>query len=493
MQTSNRQSPKPLRGYVLISVYLFIGLAISCLVIFDPYGTTYISHLVGIKLLPFTFVLLISIAMVVIFFLLTYLGKYIYKLWGGKELLFIIFYIAGYQTSALQLGIIDLSDLALGMFLLVVLIDTFVEKKKKFINTPINIFNLLLLVFILLPLVNLRGVPTKVQLMYVKLILMFFLMVNALYSKELVIKCVKWLIIIMSCTAVFAIFQEFMWITTGTLVTGMIPKEDLKRMFEGELFRVPALMLSYRIFALVLSVTLTITISFLVFPNSLVTGMKKIYLYSASLLMFGALFLTLAQDVLIGFFVALMFMLILRRPRYILHFAVVILLLATVLFSLFAYLPGKGDTISYVVRDIPKAERERIQLDRDGIQGFVWSNYKLSGRGQGGKYTDHVHGWNAHNAFILIADETGIFGFIIYIIMFVWIIYRLICLNLVVKNPAYLPITRGLLCGIIIYLTSMQFNGTYVEPFQWILFALTESTALILAKNQVPLIKREAL
>ena len=29
---------------------------------------------------------------------------------------------------------------------------------------------------------------------------------------------------------------------------------------------------------------------------------------------------------------------------------------------------------------------------------------------------------------------------IIYIIMFVWIIYRLICLNLVVKNPAYLPI-----------------------------------------------------
>ena len=187
------------------------------------------------------------------------------KVAENKELLFVIFYIVGYQTNSLQLGIIDMSDLALGVFLVVVLIDAFV-KEKKFINTPINLFNLLLLVFILLPLVHLR-VPSRTQFIYVKIVLMFFLMVNALYSKELVIKCVKWLIIITSFSAVFAIFQEFMWVTTGTLVTGMIPKAELKRMFEGGLFRVPALMLSYRIFAIILAATLIITISLLIFPT----------------------------------------------------------------------------------------------------------------------------------------------------------------------------------------------------------------------------------
>lgn len=491
ISTNNQQRSSPLRGYVLILVHLIAGVAIGCLVIFDPYGTTCIGHLIGIKLFPFTFVLLVSIVIVSLFFLLTYLGKYLSKVAENKELLFVIFYIVGYQTNSLQLGIIDMSDLALGVFLVVVLIDAFVKEKKSFINTPINLFNLLLLVFILLPLVHLR-VPSRTQFIYVKIVLMFFLMVNALYSKELVIKCVKWLIIITSFSAVFAIFQEFMWVTTGTLVTGMIPKAELKRMFEGGLFRVPALMLSYRIFAIILAATLIITISLLIFPNSLVTGMKKkIYLYSVSFLMFGALLLTLAKDVLLGFFVALIFLLILRRPRYIFHFAVVILLLAAVLFTLFAYLPGKGDTISYVVRDIPKAERERIQLDRDGIQGFVRGNYKLSGCGKGGKYTDNALGWPAHNAFILILDEAGIFGFIIYLGMYIWVLFRLVCLNLVVKDTAYVPIVRGLLCGIIIYIIGAQFTAGYIEQFLWILFALTESTALILAKNQVPLIKRE--
>src|SRR3990172_9092415 len=400
MLTSNRQSPKPLRGYVVILVYMFIGLAISCLVVFDPYGTTYISHLVGIKLLPFTFVLLISIAIVVIFFLLKYLVKNIYKILENKELLFVIFYVVGYQTNSLELGIIDFSDIVLGMYLLIALISIFVERKERLINTPINLLNLLLLFFVMLSLVNSR-VPTKTQLLYIKIILMYFLMVNTLYSKELVIKCVKWLIIITSCSAVFAIFQEFTYLTTGTIVVGMIEREELKRMFEGGLFRVPALMLSYRIFAIILATVLTLIISLLVFPNSLVKDFKrKLYLYIASFLMSSALLLTQAQDVLLGFFVALMFLLILRRPRYIFHFAVVILLLAVVLFTLFAYLPGKGDTISYVVRDIPKTERERIQLDREGIQGFVHGNYKLSGRSYGNRYTANVHDWPTHNGFI---------------------------------------------------------------------------------------------
>ena len=483
MLTSNRQSPKPLRGYVLILVYMFIGLAISCLVVFDPYGTTYISHLVGIKLLPFTFVLLISIAIVVIFFLLKYLVKNIYKILENKELLFVIFYVVGYQTNSLELGIIDFSDIVLGMYLLIALISIFVERKERLINTPINLLNLLLLFFVMLSLVNSR-VPTKTQLLYIKIILMYFLMVNTLYSKELVIKCVKWLIIITSCSAVFAIFQEFFFVTTGTLVVGMIEKEELKRMFEGGLFRVPALMVSYRVFAIILAIVLLLIISLLGFPNSLVRDFKKkMFLYSASFLISSALLLTQAKDVLLGFFVSLVFLLLFRMPRYFIHFIAVTLLLIAVALSFLAYFPGKEETIIYIVKDVPKEERERMQLDREGIQGFVHGDYMLSGRGRGNKYTANVHGWPAHNAFILIADEVGIFGLIIYSGMYAWILFRLVLLNFVVKDPAYLPIVRGLLCGIITYFIGAQFTASYVEPFLWVLFALTESSARILAKK----------
>lgn len=482
MRYQQRFTPFRSPGGSALACFL-LAVAIGCLVAFDPYGTLFLGHQLNIKLFPYAFSLVVFTFLVIILFLLKYFDTYSSRILEKKEFLLIILYIAGYQTSSLQLGIIDLSDIALGTYVLAILIDAFVKEGKKFINTPIHLLNLLLLIFTLLPLINMM-IPSRTQLIFIKIILMFFLTVNSLYSKELVIKYTKWLIIITTCSAVFGIFQEAVFLTTGIPVVGLIPADDLEKMFEGGLFRVPALMLSYRVFAAILAITFIITISLLVFPNPLTRGLKKkMYLSLAAFFMFIALLLTSAQDILLGLFIASGFLLLFRKPRYLVHLTIATLLLIIIVCSFFIYSPGKEDRFYHIIKDVPKEESTRIQLAREGIQGFVHGNYKLSGRGRPNRYTANVHNWPAHNAFILIADETGIFGFIIYSAMFVWIIYRLITVNLVVKDPAYLPIMRGLLCGIIIYLIGAQFAASWAEPFLWILFALTESSALILAKK----------
>lgn len=481
----NQQSSAPLRNHgIFVLACFLIAVAIGCLIVLDPYGTLFLGRQLNIKLFPYTFSLVVFTFLAIILFLLKYFDTYSSRILEKKEFLLIILYIAGYQTSSLQLWIIDLSDIALGTYVLAILIDAFVKEGKKFINTPIHLLNLLLLIFTLLPLINNMMIPSRTQLLFIKIILMFFLTVNSLYSKKLVIKYTKWLIIITTCSAVFGIFQEAVFLTTGIPVVGLIPADDLERMFERGLFRVPALMLSYKVFAAILAITFIITISLLVFPNPLTRGLKKkMYLSLAAFLMFFALLLTAAQDILLGLFIASGFLLLFRKPRYLVHLTIATLLLIIIVCSFFIYSPGKEDRFYHIIKDVPKEESTRIQLDREGIQGFVHGNYKLSGRGRQNRYTANVHNWPAHNAFILIADETGIFGFIIYSAMFVWIIYRLITVNLVIKDPAYLPIMRGLLCGIIIYLIGAQFTASWAEPFLWILFALTESSALILAKN----------
>lgn len=467
---------------------LFTGLSVGSLLVVDPYISTYLTHRFNIaKLFPFEFSVLIFLSIILLCLFLIYLVRYFPVIVENKELLFIVLFISGYQTTSLQLGIVDASDIVLGVFLLIVLVDIFVGRKNEFIDTPINLLNLLLLIILFISLIN-NNLPSRIHILYIKTMFMFFLMFNFLCSKEIVLKAVRWLIIITTCSALIAIFQEIYYILTGDVIVGFIPDEKLQRMFEptsfGLLLRVPALMLGYRIFASILGVTLIITVSLIIFSNtSMPVFRKKANLYVAASLMFLALLFTFSKDVLMGFFIALVFLLTLKNLRYFLHYTAAAMLLIAIVFFLFTYLPGQIDNINYL-KDVPQSERERIQMDREGIEGFLHGGYFFFGKGasRGARYTVHTNGWPAHNAFILIADELGIFGLIIYISMFVWIIFRLIALNLVIKDPAYLPIARGFLGGIIIYIISAQFQASYMEPFLWIQLALIESTTYIFNK-----------
>lgn len=462
----------------------FIGLSIAGLLVCDPYVSTFLGHQIDFILFPFTFS--ISVFLLIIGTCIS--SIFLSRVLKNKELLFVILSIFGCQTTAIQLGMVDLSEIVIGVFFFIFLIDIFAGKERRFVRTPMNILNLIFLFFIIISTLN-ELIGILLMRRYLKGIVLFFLMVNVLYSKELAPKFIKWLIIATSCSALIGIFQGVYYKISGIPLVGFISPKGLEVMFDstpiGYMLRVPALMMGYREFAIILAITIIMVISLLIFPSPLIRNFKeKVFLYIACSLMFLAFLLTWSKTEAVGLFIALMVLPILKKPRYILHLAIVTVLLIAFLLSLLAYLPGREDNI-YAMQEMTKTQKDRIQLAREGFEGFLHGGCFLFGKGvhRADSYTSHIRGWPAHNAFILVADEFGIFGLLIYISMLLWIIFRVITINLVIKDPAYLPIARGLLGGILMHLISGQFNASYLDPFLWLLFAITESMALIFAKK----------
>lgn len=476
-----------------------LGVFFGVFVTFDPYllgqVLRFVEAIVGsswteyLKLLPFELsgllLLLIGGAFLAPMFLPT-MARFVVN---NKELSFVAAILIGYQTTALKVAIVDASEVAIGLFLALMLLDEFSGREVKMAATPIDLLNILLLASVLLSSIN--GLSVSTFRVFVKALVIFFLLFNFLYSKELVPTAVKIFIAATSLSSAFGIVQEIAYMIDQTLLVGAIPEDVLMRMFEstplGPMFRVPALMEGYRIFAIILGVAIPLAISLLMFPNTMVKARwERRLLYGECLLMLVALGLTLAKDVVIGLFLALALLSVIRFSRFILHFAAVGLVGVAVLLLLLAYLPGGTENFYYLVTEVPKAERERIVLDREGILGLWRGDYFWLGRGlgRGFWYTSHVLLWPAHNAFILAADELGMIGFALYAGLFLWGSYRLLEMNLSVRDPVYLPVARGLLAGWIVYIVGSQFQASFVEPFLWMVLALIESTALILKRRE---------
>lgn len=478
-------------------VPLWVGLYIGGLLVYEAYAPSYFNRtiytLLGhrwfalIKSVPFEFSILMFSLIAGICLLVVYLPRWVALMLEYKESLFLISFLVGYQANGLNISGLDASDFLVGIFSLLLLLSIFGGKDYTFTASSVNLLNLLLLFFFIISTVNTGSLFSLIALrQYLKSILLFFLMVNFLYSKEMVTKFIRWLIVITSCSSLIAITQEVVYLLTGQLLIGVIPADVLNRMFEptsfGYLLRVPALMNEYRPFAFVLGVTLLMAISLLLFPNRLIQSSKeRFFLFIACILMSTALILTFTHDVALGLSAALILLLVMRFAPYFLHFSAATLLIVSILLFSLTYIPGQMDNLQNFLKDLPSSERERFQLDREGIEGFLQGGHILIGGGQGAgaRYTDHFLRWPAHNAFILIADDAGIFGLLVYILIYLWIIYRIIILNLRIRDPTYLPVVRGLAGGVIIHVFTAQFQGAYTESFHWVIYALIESIALI--------------
>lgn len=465
-------------NYKNLLIVSIIGFSIGVLIVFDPYGTFFIGDKIGIKLLPYTFSLVVFTVVCLLGASLMLLVKYFPAFLSNKELLFVPMFLIGYQMNSLSLAVLDPGDFAIGLFMFFFIISILVTEKSTLVITPMLLMSLLMLGLIFIPIIY-TTLPQRTQFQFVKTFCMYILLINFLNSKELFLKAIRWLIIITSCYAALGIFQElFYWATEISLV-GNIPTAQLKRMYEptsfGYLLRVPGLMMSYRSFALTLAVVLVMTISLILFPKAEIFK-KRRYLYINAILLFFALLFTFSNDILLGLFLAMGIMFILWRPSLLFHFITVSLLVVVLLLTIFAYLPGKMDNFNYILKDIPKSEHERLQLNREGIERYINGPFKIFGRGadRGYRYTGHVLEWPAHNAFILIADEIGIFAFLLYAAMFLYSFFRLLVLNVKINDPFYRPIAMSLLCGLIVHIVGAQFTANYVEPFLWFHFGLIE-------------------
>jgi hypothetical protein len=291
---------------------------------------------------------------------------------------------------------------------------------------------------------------------------------------------VKWIVILAVPSAAFALVQEAVWLGAHIAVTPVPQKEleiQIEEHFGVPMYRVAAMMVAYHNLALYLATALLLAISALLWRKE-ATLLPRRWLIVSLCVISPAIVLTFSNPIYIALSAGLPLLVLMRWPARGAIFAVVgSLACALALAGAIAIVPGNVDTAVDLAHTVPKAEIERIRLDRDTIEGLLHGPYLWTGRGvgSGNRFTAHSRGWPAHNAFILAAAELGVFGLILYLMIWGLFIARVIALNIVVKDGPYLFVVRTLPAILFLFLVALSFHGLYFDNLVWPIFALVEA------------------
>lgn len=470
---------------------LLIGSFIGLLIISDPILANAISHgidftIVGrnvFKLFPFEILILTFLSVLSVSFFRIFINLFMWILAQYEKVLVLLILVASQTIAIHKFGPLDGADVMVGIAFMVLIIKGLVRNEGITI-TFLDVLNLFLLIFILLSIMN-GGIASFVRTsLAFKLFLLSFLMTNFVYKIGLPGFVIKWLIIVTLASAVFAIFQDILYLSKGIAFVGIVDKSDMKYMFEdtsyGRMLRVPALLVSYKNFAFLLMTNLLIILNrFLYSPPE---GMKsKVCLSLAFAVMLVALLLTFSKDSLLAFSIGVMLSLFVRWPHYAIHGLAGILLL-----FLFIYLGGFFDDIyNSITTEFSFGEyRIRLQLAREGISGFL-HRHPWIGNGffRESRYTSHYIGWATHNNLILAGDGIGLLGLLSYILPIGYSLLMLLSLNFKALGNKDRAIVRGLLFSMVSLLIVLQTHMGYLDATLWMYMGITQGVFLLYFKK----------
>lgn len=462
----------------------FLGISLGLLVVTDLYlGNilgAYFASARFIKVIPFGVFMLVCSLAITLYFLIKNINKAV----ETREVLFIILLIIGLQSVGLFPGRIDGSDLFLIFFIVFWLISVFATEKYNIVGSPLNLLNLVLLLFTILSAIN-AGPWFMIKMApLLKAMLTSFLIIDIVRRKEWVIFFIKALVVITTFSAIIGIFQEILFLYNGTILAQYNTKY-LNLMLQstpfGTFLRVPAFTSMHLYLANYLVLCLLIGFNSLLYFRTIMNHKEKLLVSIAMVLMISALILTFSKTNMLALAVGVLLSLFLRWGSRLIQ-----LLTALALPVLLAYLAGVWDIFfKYAISS--KTLREiasRSQLMRDGIEGFLYKHPFIGvGPGRGAKYTGHVMAWPTHNAFILAADEVGIFGLLAFCSIFIYGFLRIIVTIPSIKDPKEKTILKILLVGLAAYVVNIQFQPDFLSYYNWIYIGLIESSVIVFKKS----------
>lgn len=457
---------------------LLLGAAVGLTIVADPM----ITRLLSLRDYPYLFSALLLLTMAGGAVAIALQDRLLDKRFQIALLLVII----GLQATSIQAGI-DVGEASIAIMIPLILIGVMSGKDRKFLITPLCFIAAFFFIVIFASLAkDFNPVAIRKE---IKAVVIFLLVLNLLHWSKLYRWYAHWFIIITTCSAAFAIVQEIVYVTLGELLVGNINPSSLRRMFEeapyGQHFRVPALTNGYREFGLILSLSISLLVGRLLYERAC---RNRVWFF-ALFLNVSAVVLTLSKDIYLGLTVGLLTTLLGYRPKLLWPAGAITLLAAAIVSLYLTMAPGGWASTSDLVKLIPGLERERMQLDREGIEGMVISRDFLLGAGVNAtrQYTDHFLGWKAHNAFILVANAGGLPALAIYVTAFLWLAYRLILINQIAATAEELALARGLMMFFLVTFIALQFTSEYIEAAFWMFAALVEASAIHYCRRTAPL------
>lgn len=402
-----------------------------------------------------------------------------------KRVLILLIIIS--MQSALGLRI-DMSDFVVYLVLLYILVRSFIDLKYKFYLA--NKFLIIPLLFFTILSVTNGGIHSVFHLISTIKALIGFLVIAMLVRDDADIRyTLKCFIITTTMSALIGIGQEIVYLTTKRTLVGFISARQLRLFFNetplGFMLRVPALTGSYILLANYLVIAMIALFCLLSFGLIKRNNFK---VYMAFLSMFIALMLTFSRSSEIALIIGILLCFSLKWRHYIIHFIVILLL--AILVSIIIGLTDKIAESFIKEKCLLGDLGVRLQLLREGMSGFVLRHpYIGTGIGKANKYTPNVHSWPVHNNFVRIVDEIGIFGFIVYVIIFLRMFLKtMLMLILAEKENKENRDVLIILTGIIFVLTfNLQFHPTTIDYYIFATIAFIEGILIVEAKKLKPL------
>lgn len=469
-----------------VAFILLFGGATGLLAVFDTPISLALSHMIPVtidgknvfELYPYEVSSLIF-ASLLVFYLIRNIPK---SLFLEKEKYYIIALLVTYETYSLfNFGPIDGSDIVVGFFI----ISFFVAKSIQRENMTyqfLDILNLLLLMSLIISAVNagFGGIFTLANafLKGSKVLFLSFLLVNSVLKTGPRV-FIRWLLIFTTLSAVVGIVQEAAYVFTGKVIVGVLPKSQLKNMFDTfmsvNIFRVPAFTSGYKFFSALLIFGILIELNLLLYHKM---KKKTVLLMLASMSLMGiGLLLTFSKDSWLVCSAAIAISLIVRWPFLIIYNAIISLPLIPVL-ALTRIPDHLLESASAMINW--QEYRIRIQLARDGIHGFLGRHTIIGGGvGKAPRYVGNFNGWPPHNLFVTTADETGLFGLSVYIFLIGYTFYKCISWNLDAKAGYDAAVSRGILLSFLSYVLLVQFEPGFLDINLWLLMGFIHGMSIL--------------
>jgi len=469
----------------LIAIF-FLGLFVAAQVTFSPFIDnsieSFLRSSVGLelphelKMIPFKSVLIFWLLILSLFILRRFIRTGIVWLFERKEKVFVTFLLLSTQFMALTPGRLEINDFALLAVVFLWFPYIVLNKEYKIIWSPRYTLLLLFLLSVFLS-VFIGGRQSANRLPgNIKNVAFFFLLVNIIRERETAISSLKIFLSITTFSAIIGVLQEIIYLLTGVVIVGFVQERAKQYMWEstplGNLIRVPALTGWYVILANVILIALVIGVNLILY-SVITKERERLFFYIAMLIMAVALFLTFSHSTILVLLLAIIVSILIRWRSLSIHFVTIFLVVI-----LIAYFSGfLTDFAEQPKRYIMTEDvSTRLELLRDGIAGFFNRHPFIgNGIGKGRGYTSNIDGWPVHNNIVLVADELGLLGILIYGSLFFVLIYRQAVFVLKLKNKRDKAISLSVFIGLIFYLTNLLAQAQDIDIFIFTYFGLTEA------------------
>lgn len=459
-----------------------LGLLVAIWTCLDPI----IANVLDLRDFSYYFPYLLSVALASVLIIILLFSTHFHEVWGDKDRWSLIFALVMAQLSGIELGKIDMLELASFLLFVFWFFQAFAEGDRKIQVSPLFLCTMGLVLLSFLALIN--KAPLKGIIAMGEKFVLFFLICDLVRRKALIHTAARLVFWTGVFSSIVSVVQFFIFRYWGFLFTIGAPQENpnsfLKPTPFGMMPRATAFFPNPAGLNDFLLFSLSVGLFALFYAKT--KKMKTLYAIGC-LLMVAAIVLTWSFTALVGLSLIFILFIYIYRPAYSIQYSC-----AMGFVALLCYEAGLLEKVFRFMKNFATAaggirinllELGAESLARNPFIGLGAQNFK-SFSGNFFNEGPYIFKYPVHNAFVQMATELGIFGGLIFLGIVIFLVIRLLAvLSSGVSEEQW--IFKGFLLGLLAIIVHMLTEPMAYEGTLWLIFGLMEGSAMtILRENR---------